>query len=165
MILTIRPEQPEDISEIREIIKLAFKNAPFSNHKEHRIVDELREEGRLILSRVAEEDGKMIGHIAVSPVTISSGAKKWFGIGPVSVIPEWQSKGGGSKLIQSTVELLKETGAKGCVLLGDPAYYQRFGFRPIAGLYYPDVPATHFLGAVFEGEAPVGEVSYPSAFG
>lgn len=164
MILTIRPEQPEDISEIREVIKRAFKSASHSNNKEHHIVDALREHGQLYLSRVAEVDGQMMGHIAVSPVRLSSGAKHWYGIGPVSIIPDYQSKGGGSRLIESTLHQLKDSGANGCVLVGDPSYYTRFGFKHISTLTCQDIPQGYFMAIAFNDQCPRGSVTYPEAF-
>ena len=165
MILTIRPEQPADISPIREVVKQAFHHAEHTNQREHAIVDALREAKELYLSRVAERDGQMIGHIAVCRIHISHGQKGWFGIGPVSVIPEYQGKGGGSRLIQSTLEQLEESGAKGCVLVGDPAYYTRFGFKQVNSLTFSGIPQGYFLARSFGKSFPKGEVSYPAAFG
>ncbi|WP_137168389.1 GNAT family N-acetyltransferase [Salinimonas lutimaris] len=164
MILTIRPEQPEDISEIREIVKSAFREAPHTSTKEHFLVDLLREKGDLHLSRVAEQDGCMVGHIAVSSVKLSCGAKNWFGIGPVSVVPDFQGQGGGSKLIASTLSQLRDAGAAGCVLVGDPAYYTRFGFRHVSALTYAGIPEGYFLALSFNNRYPSGSVTYPDAF-
>ena len=164
MILTIRPEQPEDVSEIREIVKNAFRGTPHTNSKEHFLIDLLRENGDLYLSRVAERDGHMVGHIAVSSVKMSCGAKNWFGIGPVSVMPDFQGQGGGSKMIESTLSQLREGGASGCVLVGDPAYYTRFGFRHVSALTYAGIPEGYFLALSFNNRYPNGSVTYPDAF-
>ncbi len=163
MILTIRPEHPEDISAIREVIKLAFKGVPYSNNNEHLIVDALREKNALTLARVAEEEGRIVGYIAVSAVTLSTGENRWYGIGPLAVSPHAQSRGIGSKLIQSVLMYLKDR-AKGCVLLGEPDYYTKFGFKNNTGLTLQGVPPENFLALSFCGRYPSADVTYHAGF-
>ncbi|NMH60862.1 GNAT family N-acetyltransferase [Alteromonas ponticola] len=163
MILTIRPEHPEDISAIREVIKMAFKPLSQSSHTEHLIVDALRAERALTISRVAEEQGKIIGFIAVSPVTLSNNQSGWYGIGPLAVSPHAQSKGVGSKLMLSVLNWLKDN-AKGCVLLGEPGFYSQFGFKAIEGLTLPGVPKEYFLSRSFSHYYPKAQVSYHPGF-
>lgn len=164
MILTIRSERAADIATIRAVIQQAFSQAEHTNHQEHQIVDTLREQGQLYLSRVAEQDGQLIGHIAVSAVKINGQAKSWYAIGPVSVLPAFQSLGGGSRLVESTLQQLRENGAQGCVVVGDPAYYTRFGFAQARRLTYAGIPAGYFLSQSFVGAPPQGAVTYPKAF-
>jgi putative acetyltransferase len=109
-----------DIKAISEVTKAAFENHPISNHTEQFIVNALRAANALTVSLVAESNGKVVGHIAFSPVTISDGSRNWYGVGPVSVLPEFQRQGVGKSLIQKGVSFLKASGAKGCVLVGDP---------------------------------------------
>ncbi|MBL8063801.1 MAG: N-acetyltransferase [Anaerolineales bacterium] len=165
MNILIRAENPQDIEEISRITYAAFLGK-FSDHPtEHLIVDGLREADMLTLSLVAEVDGKIVGHVAFSPVTINNEFMDWYGLGPVSVSPELQKQGIGSKLIRDGLSLLKERGAKGCVLEGSPTYYQRFGFKSYAGLTYHASPAPEFFMALpFYDEVPTGSVEYHKAF-
>ncbi|MFX5522399.1 N-acetyltransferase, partial [Acinetobacter baumannii] len=78
---------------LHALTEAAFRNAAHSSHTEQFIVDALRARGELSVSLVAEMDGKVIGHVAVSPVTISDGSTGWFGLGPISVLPAWQGQG------------------------------------------------------------------------
>ncbi len=164
MNLKIRKETPEDIQTIYAVTITAFLEAPHSDHTEQFIVKALRDAGALTISLIAEMDGEVIGHVAVSPVTISDGTLDWFGLGPISVIPECQSRGIGSKLMVEALNVLKKTGAAGCVLLGDPAYYNRFGFKPEPNLVLPDVPPEYFQAVCFEAPLPRGIISYHEAF-
>jgi len=93
----------------------------------------LRKAGALTISLAAEQDGEIVGHVAVSAVSMSDGSADWYGLGPISVTPERQRKGIGSGLMQAALRLLRERSPAGCVLVGDPAYYARFGFKPGAG--------------------------------
>lgn len=161
---SIRKETPKDIDAIREVVSAAFANHPHSNQTEHLLVDRLRETGALRISLVAEIEGKVVGHIAFSPVAIAGHLCDWYGLGPVAVLPELQREGIGSLLINAGISRLHELGAKGCVLLGEPEYYQRFGFRVRDGLTLPGVPPEYFLALPFDEEEIRGEVSYDTAF-
>ena len=165
MDILIRSEQLEDIEVISKVTYAAFLGK-FSDHPtEHLIVGGLRDAGMLTLSLVAEVDGKIVGHVAFSPVTINDKSADWYGLGPISVIPELQKQGIGSKLIREGLSLLKKRGAKGCVLEGSPKYYQRFGFKAYPGLTYHASPAPEFFMALpFYDEVPSGSVEYHKAF-
>lgn len=115
---TIRPETREDHAVIHALTEAAFREAPHSSHTEQFIVDALRSRGELSLSLVAEKDGQVVGHIALSPVTISDGSTGWFGLGPISVLPDWQGQGIGAALMHAALGALREQNAQGCVLLG-----------------------------------------------
>jgi putative acetyltransferase len=162
--MIIRPERESDIDAIFSVTKAAFENHPISNHTEQYIVNALRAAKALALSLVAEIDGKVVGHIAFSPVTISDGTDNWYGIGPVSVLPEFQRKGCGKALINEGLALMKASGAQGCLLVGDPNYYQRFGFRNLPELSIAGVPPENFLGLPFGKNIPHGEVTFHQAF-
>lgn len=170
MEIEIRREAPGDARAIYAVTVAAFRHAPHADHTEQFIVRELREAGALTVSLVAEFDDEVIGHVAVSPVTVSGDdaveAKGWFGLGPISVHPESQGRRVGSRLMFAALDELRLQGAAGCVLLGDPAYYQRFGFRPEPGLVLPDVPPEYFQALSLHGcEVPTGVVTYHEAFG
>lgn len=164
MAITIRPESPGDAGAIEQVTASAFEKALHTNHAEQFIVNALRRAGRLTVSLVAEDDGRIVGHVAVSPVSISSGAAGWFGLGPISVLPDRQRQGIGARLMKAALAELRRLGAAGCVLLGDPDYYRRFGFAPRAGLVLPDVPPEYFQALSFTGDWPSGMVSYHEAF-
>ena len=160
----IRPETAADAEAIEAITIAAFLTAPHADHTEHFIVRALREAGALTVSLVAELDGRVTGHVAISPVAVSDGANGWFGLGPISVSPDQQGRGIGSCLIRAALRQLKERGAAGCVLVGDPAYYGRFGFRQEGSLVLPGVPAEYFQALSLGGRIPQGSVTYHAAF-
>ena len=160
----IRPEQPGDAEVISRVTELAFRTAPHADGTEHRVVEALRAAGRLSVSLVAETDGTVVGHVAVSPVTIADGTTGWFGLGPISVVPERQGAGIGSQLMKGALGALRELGAAGCVVVGDPGYYSRFGFRAEPSLVFPGVPPEYFQAALFNNHLPSGAVSYHEAF-
>lgn len=165
MNILVRSEQASDIEAITQVTYAAFLGK-FSDHPtEHLIVNGLREAAMLTLSLVAEVDGIIVGHVAFSPVTINETFMDWYGLGPISVSPELQKQGIGSKLIYDGLARLRDLGAKGCVLEGSPKYYQRFGFKPYAGLTYHASPAPEFFMALpFYDEVPTGQVEYHKAF-
>ena len=110
--MIIRKEVPSDIEAISQVTIAAFKMLPISNQTEQYIINALREAGALALSLVAEMDGRIAGHIAFSPITISSGAKDWYGLGPISVLPGGQRQGIGKALVNEGLSLLKEMGSQ-----------------------------------------------------
>jgi len=162
--MIIRHECDEDASAIRAVIVAAFKDAPHSSGTEAAVVDALREAGALTLSLVAEKQGQIVGHAAFSPVTINGQAGRWFGLGPVSVEPVDQRRGTGAALIREGLQQLRAAGAEGCVVLGDPSYYQRFGFVSDSRLRYGKVPPEYFKRVSFTGVEPAGEVDYHAGF-
>jgi putative acetyltransferase len=138
--IVIRNETDADIATITEVTIAAFETLEISNHTEQFIIEALRAAKALTLSLVAELDGRVIGHIAFSPVIISDGTRNWYGLGPVSVLPEYQRKGIGKALIQEGLSRLKDLNAQGCCLVGHPDYYRKFGFKNLPGLVHPGVP-------------------------
>lgn len=164
MSITIRKETPADITAIEAVTVAAFLNAPHTDHTEQFIVDALRRSGQLSVSLVAESNGAVIGHVAVSPVTISDGASGWYGLGPISVAPEHQGQGVGAQLMQQALAALRALGAAGCVVLGDPNYYARFGFNAEPSLVLPGVPPEYFQVISFGGPLPSGTVAYHASF-
>jgi putative acetyltransferase len=162
--MRIRPETADDFAAIHALTEQAFRGHPHSDGSEPLIVQRLRAAGALTLSLVAEVDGALVGHVAVSPVAISDGTPGWYGLGPISVTPDRQRQGVGSALMRAALARLAAQGAAGCVLLGDPAWYGRFGFAARAGLVYPGPPADHFMALPLGGAVPQGVVSYHPAF-
>lgn len=164
MSIRIRAETSGDAQAIEAVTAAAFLSAPHTSHTEQYIVNALRRAGQLAISLVAEADGAVIGHVAISPVSVSDGASGWFGLGPISVLPEHQRRGIGSRLMREALRLLRERGASGCVVLGEPEYYGRFGFRMDANLVLPGFPAEYFQAAAFDSSQPCGVVTYHEAF-
>lgn len=164
---TIRPEQPRDHAAIRDLVARAFAPMPFADGDEQELVGLLRDQGDLALSLVAEgADGRVIGHIAFSPVTIDHAACGWFQMAPVSVCPHVQRQGIGSALIEAGVRELQSRGARGVAVVGDPAYYERFGFAELDGLApVSEHDRPYFRALSLAGEPPVGLLRYAPAFG
>ena len=166
MAWTIRDERPGDEPAIAALTRAAFRDIAHSAGNEAAIVERLRADGDLAISLVAENlDRAIVGHVAFSPVAISDGMPRWYGLGPVSVIPLRQRAGIGSALIEEGLERLRQMDAGGCVVLGDPAYYRRFGFAHDRALAYPGPPPEYFQRMILSGEAPRGTVTYAPAFG
>ena len=119
--VTIRRETESHIEAIYEVTIAAFRDHPYSHQTEQYIIRALRNAKDLALSLVAEVGGKVVGHIAFSPVSISAGSPGWYGVGPVSVLPELQRQGIGKSLVREGLSLLKAAGAKGCCSWETPA--------------------------------------------
>jgi putative acetyltransferase len=162
--MVIRDETDDDIDAITEVTVAAFENLQISNHTEQFIIEALRAARALAVSLVAELDGRVIGHIAFSPVTISDGTQNWYGLGPVSVLPEHQHKGIGKALIQEGLSRLKKLNARGCCVVGHPEYYRKFGFRNVPGLVIEGVPPEVFFALSFDGHTPEGTVDFHDGF-
>ena len=162
--MIIRNELESDVGPISSVTKAAFESCPYGNHTEEFIVNALRAANALTVSLVAEAGGKVVGHVAFSPVTISDGSQNWYGLGPISVLPEFQKQGIGKSLIHEGLSLLKALGAKGCVLVGEPKYYERFGFRNIPDLVLDGVPQEYFLALPFEKNETHGVVVFHQGF-
>src|SRR5512137_2625147 len=162
--IVIRSETDADVSAINEVTVGAFKTLEISKHTEQFIIEALRAAKALTISLVAEVDGRVIGHIAFSPVTISDGTRNWFGLGPVSVLPEYQRQGIGKALIWEGLSRLKDMNAQGCCLVGHPDYYKKFGFKNISGLMHEGVPQEVFFTLSFDGHTPQGTVTFHEGF-
>lgn len=164
MNLQFRNEQPTDAEAIFEVTRLAFLSAAHTSHTEQFIVNALRRIGHLALSLVAVADETLIGHVAFSPLALPNGETGWYGVGPLSVLPQFQRQGIGSQLMQRGMAALKDTGARGCVLVGAPRFYGRLGISQCTGLTLNGVPPEYLLGKSFGGDLPKGEVVFSLAF-
>lgn len=160
----LRAEGPADLAAIHALIEAAFAGAAHASGTEARIVDALRADDALSVSMVADLDGAVIGHAAMSPVRIDGRDIGWHGLGPVAVAPAHQGHGVGFALVQAALTELRMAGSRGCVVLGEPAYYGRFGFGHVAGLLYPPAPAEYFMALAFGQDMARGEVAYHRAF-
>jgi putative acetyltransferase len=162
--IVIRNETDADVGTITEVTIAAFKTLAISNHTEQFIIEALRAAKALTVSLVAEVNGRVIGHIAFSPVTISDGTRNWYGLGPVSVLPEYQRKGVGKALIQEGLSRLKDLNAHGCCLVGHPDYYRKFGFKNVSGFVHEGVPQEVFFALSFDGHTPQGTFTFHEGF-
>lgn len=165
MALTIRPETATAVPSIRSLIQTAFADTEHSDGTEHLIVDRLRENGNLSVSLVAVRDDQIIGHVSASPVSVDG----WFGIAPLAVTAEEREQGVGKQLMEAVIDRLRTGGADVAVLLGEPAYYGRFGFAHIPGITMEGLPDDF---AAFFQTLPLNDVplsphtiSYDRAFG
>jgi putative acetyltransferase len=121
--MLIRPEQPADIEAIH-----AVQAACFPTLLEANLVHALRQSGRLTASLVADVGGTIVGHVAFSPVTTAGGARG-IGLGPVAVTEHHRRQGVAAQIIEKGLELCRASDYPWAVVLGEPAYYGRFGFR------------------------------------
>jgi len=163
-IVNIREETAADVAAIAEVTIAAFETLEISSNTEQFIIEALRDAGALTLSLVAEMNGRVVGHIAFSPVSISDGSQDWYGLGPVSVLPEYQRQGIGAALIEEGLSRLRAHHALGCCLVGHPGYYRRFGFENPSGLVVEGVPPEVFFALSFAGIRPHGRVTFHEAF-
>jgi putative acetyltransferase len=125
-MIIVRTEEPADVEVIHSLHQSAFPT-----EAEARLVDRLREDRKLAISLIAEVRGRVVGHVAFSPVSVDpqGSVNHGLGLGPVAVLPEWQGKGIGEKLITRGIEDCRRDGHSFIVVLGEPEYYKRFGFR------------------------------------
>jgi len=133
-MITIRQETEKDFDQIYDLVRTAFLTARVSNGKEQDFVIQLRNGTNYIpeLALVAEENGNIIGHIMLTKTFITDHDKKYeeLLLAPISVMPAYQSRGIGSMLIKESFKIALDRGYKAIFLAGNPAYYQRFGFKP-----------------------------------
>jgi len=162
--MIIRKELISDINAISDVTIAAFKTLAISQNTEQFIINALRSANALTISLVAEIENEIVGHIAFSPVSISDGSIDWHGLGPISVLPRLHKQGIGKSLVHEGLSLLRILGSKGCVLVGDPNYYKRFGFKNYRQLIHEGIPQEVFLALPFNEEVPEGTVEFHKAF-
>ncbi|MGX5666633.1 GNAT family N-acetyltransferase [Rhizobium daejeonense] len=161
--MLIRNETAGDIPAISRLVTEAMLLLPQATGTEARIVERLRADGALSLSLVTEERGQVIGHLAASAARIGS-QDGWALIGPLAVLPAWHRQGIGSALMAEALRRLRTT-SRGAALVGDPAYYGRFGFRSFPGLFVPGCPPEVVQALPFDDSTPHGELIHHPAFG
>lgn len=160
----IRYETPDDVDAIRDLTSIAFKPMAYSDGTEAEIIRRLRAGGDLTISLVAEEGREILGHVAFSPVTIEGVHGGWFGLGPISVTPARQRQRIGSALIARGLGFLREMGASGCALIGNPDVYRSAGFSSDGQLSYHDLDTRLVQRIVLRGLAPSGVLRFAPAF-
>lgn len=166
MTVSIRPEQPGDEQAIRALTDAAFHSTPHADGDEGELIERLRADGDLVLSLVAENaDQAIIGHISFSPVSVEGASGAWYQLAPVSVIPSGQNAGIGSALIEDGIARLRDDGAQGIALVGNPEYYSRFGFTREHGLSLSQDLDPYLQVLVLEGESPSGRLTLAPGFG
>lgn len=160
----IRPERLDDHAAIHDLTKRAFAPMPYADGDEQDLIGKLRAAGALALSLVAECDGRIIGQVTFSPAFAADGATGWYTLGPVSVDPAVQRQGVGQDLIEHGLQILRERDAKGCILVGNPAYYSRFGFT-LGPQHAPEGGHREFYQLlVLTGEVPDGVIGFHPLF-
>ena len=162
--MIIRNETAADTEAISEVTIAAFRNVAISRHTEQFIIKALRDARALAVSLVAEADGKIVGHIAFSPIAVSDGSPNWYGLGPISVLPKYRKQGIGKSLIVKGLTLLKSMGGQGCALMGDPNYYKRLGFENTPDLAHEGIPREVFFVFPFYKKIPQGTVEFHKGF-
>ena len=174
MQVDIRGETVEDYDQIAEVIEAAFRDEPFSDHQEHRLVERLRQSDAFVpeLSLVAETRQQIVGHILLTPLKIRQGNHSFnsLALAPVSVRPDFQRKGIGSQLIQEAHRKARGMGYTSVIVLGHEKYYPRFGYKPTR-TYAIELPFEApeencmILALTDDGlDGVSGKVEYPRAF-
>jgi putative acetyltransferase len=158
----IRREAVDDVDAIRALTARAFAGLSFSDGTEPMVIDGLRRADALVLSLVAMRGDRLVGHVAFSAAVGEESG--WFALGPISVDPALQRRGIGTQLIEKGLQMLRERGARGCMLVGDHRYYRRFGFVPAPALAPPDQPAEHFQVLPFGPSLPGAPLAFHPAF-
>jgi putative acetyltransferase len=164
MDVHVRLEKPEDHAAIYDLTARAFSPMPFAAGDEQDLIGKLREGGALVISLVAEREGRIVGHVAFSPAFAADGSSGWYGLGPVSAEPDLQRQGIGTALITTGIAMLRDRDAAGCVLVGNPAYYVRFGFLPFPALSPENEPAEYFQILPLRTANPTSVVAFHPIF-
>jgi putative acetyltransferase len=160
----IRQERPGDEFAIHSVTEAAFADHPHSQGTEPAIIEALRADGDLTLSLVAEADSVILGHVAFSPAHLSGDEAGWYTLGPVAVFPERQGQGIGRALIEAGLTRMRDAGAQGVLVLGEPDLYRRFGFRHGTALHIDGPLAGYFQVLPFGSAIPASTVEFAPAF-
>lgn len=163
-MLIIRNEKASDLEAITEVTNAAFEDHPSNQQTEHLTIQDLRTDGALTISLLCEVEGRVVGHIAFSSVTISDGTTNWHGLGPLSVLPEYQGRRIGTSLINRGLALLESMNCEGVVLVGLPTYFTRFGFWHYPQLIHEGTPQEVFVVKPLTERLPCGTVEFHQAF-
>lgn len=163
-MLIIRDQTDADVLAVHQLVIAAFKTLPVAAGTEQFIMDALWTTGAATVALIAEDAGAIVGQAAFSKVMVGGKDVGWHGCGPVAVLPERHRQGIGSALMRAGLERLRALGSKGCVVVGDPAYYTRFGFANTDAMNLPGVPGEYFMALSFGGEMPKGDVKFDPAF-
>lgn len=162
--MIIRSERAADVEAITQVTTAAYKDSSHNQHTEYQTIIDLRAAGDLTISLVAEVGGETVGHVAFSPVSISDGTENWYGLGPLSVRPDHQGETLGTALVSRGLSLLKAMHGKGCVAIGLPTFFSRFGFTNHPSLEHKGTPQEIFVAMSFNEQMPHGTVKFHKAF-
>jgi len=162
--VVIRDQTEADFASVHQLVSAAFQAMPYACGREPFIIDALWRTGAATAALVAEDAGEVVGQVAFSKVQVGGADVGWHGCGPLSVLPLRHRQGVGGALMRAGLERLRALGAKGCVLVGDPNYYRRFGFANSDVLRFPGVPPEFFMALRLAGETPSGDVAFDKAF-
>jgi putative acetyltransferase len=160
--LVIRPAEPEDFVAIAALVEQAF-----GQPDEARLVERLRADGDAVLELVALNEGVLVGHILFSRLILESDEERCdaVALAPVAVLPARQRSGIGAALIETAHQMLQKQGERLCVVLGEPAYYGRFGYEHGRARHFICDYQCEALQALAWGRAPeTGRLVYPGAF-
>lgn len=168
----IRPETPADHDAVRDVHLIAFAEADGRPDDEREAVeagltDRLREGPWYLpeLSLVAEEGGRVVGHVICTRADV--GGERALGLGPIGVLPDAQNAGIGSALVNAAVAVARDRDERLIGLLGDPNFYGRFGIvdSRTVGVEAPDpMWGVHFQVLALDGDAPRGTFRYATPF-
>ena len=165
--MPIRVEETNDRASLYAVNASAFESSAEAD-----LVDALREQARPIISPVAEKNGKVVGHVMFSPVSLSGHPDlKVMGLAPMAVAPDHQRQAIGSALVRAGLEQCKQLGFVGVIVLGHAAYYPRFGFSPSSRFGIDseyEIPEEVFMALELQTGAlngKTGTVKYHAAFG
>jgi len=161
--LIIRPEKPSEFKIIYDLVKVAFLTAQVSNGDEQNFIDRLRASSGYIpeLALIAEQDGQIIGHIMLTKTYVYGPGTKHevLLLAPLAVALEYRCRGVGSKLVLESFRLAKKLGYKAVLVVGNPAYYGRFGFKPSLSfgiVHDPPIPEPYVMACELEPQALAG---------
>lgn len=165
MSWTIRDERAGDEPAIRGLTERAFVGRPYSDGDEADVIERLRRDGDLLLSLVATSGEVIVAQACWSRAILSNGEDGWMVLGPIAVEPAWQGQGIGRTLIETGEARLRTMGAKGITVLGDPAFYARFGFRQHTPLGLEGELGGYLQVKGFGAPIPAATIGYARAFG
>jgi putative acetyltransferase len=160
----IRPEIASDALAISAVIDAAFKGMPYAEGDEAELLHELRRQSALSVSLVAEQNGQVIGQVAFSPAYATNNSNGWYSLGPIAVLPAHQGTGVGSALMREGLAALQHLNAQGCILVGHPQLYAKFGFIHAPDNAPADEPPEYFMLKQFHGATPSGAFAFHAAF-
>jgi putative acetyltransferase len=169
--VAIRPARAEDGEAINGVIRAAFASTDFGHQGEADLVRMLDDDGDVMVSLVAEEDGAIVGHVLFSRMDAEADGRATTaaGLAPVSVVPGRQGQGIGDALIRAGLAALRDQGVMMSFVLGHTAYYPRFGYSPDhAARFASPFAGPHFMAMMLDSGAAWpqgGRADYAPAFG
>ncbi len=163
--ISIRLETRADEGAIYALTQQAFAPMPYSDGDEQDLINLLRDNAALSLSLVAQDGDEIVGHVAFSPAKAEDGTPNWFALGPVSVSPDRQGQGIGDQIIREGIKRLVQQNAAGIILVGNPKYYQRFGFVVSPDIAPAGQPKEYFMVLHLGVAAPKSVIAFHPLFG